>query len=176
MEVSTLSQDTIRIKGKQASIVIDPVKTVKPTQSDAILVFNSLLTHDFAKIEGSRLLIQGSGEYEIGGIKVSSYLLDQELVYQVMVDNVEVFVIKGQSLEKAKDKAREYDMVIVLADSSFDSAHLTAFSPRVIVLYGEKSREAAKNLGKEELKEVAKYSATHEKLPEETEIVVLASS
>lgn len=173
MEVSLLSKDTIRIKGKQASVVIDPVKTVKPTPADAILIFNNLLTHDFTKIEGSRLLITGSGEYEIGGVKVSSFVIATELTYQVIVDGVEILVIKGGSLEAAKDKAREYNMVIVLADSDFDSSHLTNFSPRVTILYGEAAEAAAKNLGKEELKKVAKYVTTREKLPEETEVVIL---
>ena len=172
MEIAMLGESTIRVKGKQASIVLDPVKGIKQTTTDGIVILDSFLQHDFSKIENSRLTIKGPGEYEIGGIKVSSQKIEGELMYTVMTDGLEILFLKSSVVEKAKDKARDYDILVVKANTSFDASHLASFSPKVICLYGEKAGEASKSLGKEG-SPTQKYQTTVDKLPEETEIVIL---
>jgi hypothetical protein len=43
----------------------------------------------------------------------------------------------------------------------------------VIIFYGEKAAEIAQTFGKETVKQMAKYSTTKDKLPQEVETIVL---
>ncbi len=168
MEISSLSQSSIKIKGKQAAIAIDPDNK---TVADFVIELLSSGTK-LSLVEGQRLLISGPGEFEVGGIKVSGTGKQGALVYTIRVDNVDVCLSTPEGLKAAGEKLKEAQIVIVNANTSVDSSSITSLAPSVVVLYGEHAVEGVKALGKEPNK-VSKYVTTLEKLPTELEVVVL---
>lgn len=173
MEISSLSPSTIKIKGKQTSIIVNPVKSIKQQSAEITLFLKQTTDSDPSKVQDARISIFGPGEYEVGGIKISSFRVGDELVHSLIADSVEMLLLDCSVLEKIKDKARDYDVMVINTPQAFDSSLITAFSPSVVLVYGEKAKEAAKDLGKEEISAVSKYTITKEKLPEEMEVVTL---
>lgn len=179
MEIAYLGKETLRIKGKQGSLVVDPPSrgeagpTVSSkTEADAVL-FSTKNSDQSATVSGSRLTIVGPGEYEVAGIKVSSVASDTSLVYTVKVDNVAVIVGEAAAISKLHDKLSEPHIVAAKVNEGTLAEAITALAPRVVVLYGEKANAEAKNLGKEDIKAVNKYVTALEKLPADLEVVIL---
>lgn len=173
MEIALISKDVIKIRGKRASLVVDPMNLGVKTAADMILLFHDFSSHSFPKIEGSRLTIYGAGDYEVSGIKISGEGLQEGIIYTVRVDGMSLLLTESKVLKKLQGNLGESQMVVVKADESLDASAVAALSPRVVVLYGEHALEIAKSLGKESIAPVSKYSTTLEKLPEEMEVVVL---
>ncbi len=179
MEISSLDAQSIRIKGKQASFVIDPTKGISKTSAEAILQLRNTADFTGQKIEGARLTIQGPGEYEIGGVKISAFRLGADLVYDIKIDGISLFLAidelmsKQDILQKSKDIMKDYHIVVLNTQEVGDQSGLPSFSPRVVVFYGNNAKEGAKALGKEEITPTAKYQTTADKLPDEMEVVVL---
>lgn len=170
MEITSLHKQSIRIKGKQATFVMDPQVNGTKTVTDGIL----LLTTDEVlgtTVSGQRLVMSGPGDYELGGVKVSGTGYKGHLFYVLHVDGVEVFVTTASTLEKPLE-GREYDVVICNANAPLNPSSITALSPKVVLLYGEQAQEALKALGKEG-SATSKYQTTADKLPEEMEVVLL---
>src|SRR5258708_3111423 len=173
MEITTIDKKNgIKIKGKQASIVLDPSNTVK-VAADAVM---SLQRHAniTGNIEGSRLIIHGSGEYEIGGIKVSAISSNESLVYRMRVDGLDIGILSSELIDKMQEKLGECQILVVRIDNKIDESVLTPFSPRIVVLYGEQiNEELLKGFEKEQITTSPKLQTAAEKLPEQLSIVVL---
>lgn len=172
MDVVSLGKNSLRIKGKNGSIIIDPVESIAKIEAQALLVLKNGSDFDDSKVEGSRISVKGPGEYEVSGIKISALKSDPGIVARIDVDNVKVLVGEGSSIEKIQDKLEESQVVVVKADSAFNYSVLTTLEPKVILVYGLMSDEVGKALGKEGVKTV-KYSTTSEKLPQELELYFL---
>lgn len=177
MEISLVSPGSLRLKGKNASLVIDPNSSIKnKIPADGVVLLAEEGGYDLSKIENSRLIIKGPGEYEIGRIKIISIAFGSDLVYSFFVDNVRVFVAKSEVLEKNSQKLKENfsdtQILVLNANALIDQAKIADLTPQIVVLYGEKASEIAKSLGKEK-ENVAKLSITADKLPQEMEVVVL---
>jgi len=172
MDVITLSQNSIRIKGKNASIVVNPDTSIGKTEGEAVIVLSDYPNFSDAKVEGKRIIINGPGEYEVSGIKISAIKADKALVVKLDVDNVKVLVGDSVSLGKIQDKIEECQILIINPTEDFNNSALTSFDPKVLIVHGINSEKVVKSLGKEALK-TPKYSTTFEKLPQELEVVLL---
>lgn len=172
MDVMILGQNSLRIKGKHASIVINPDTKTGKTEAEAIILLANYPDFSDAKIEGRRITIKGSGEYEVGGIKISTIKVDEALVAKLDVDNVKILIGDASLLEKIQDKIEECQVLIVNMNKDFSNSALAAFEPKVLIAYGPNSEAVVKSLGKETVK-TTKYSTTFEKLPQELEVVLL---
>ena len=171
MEIALVNSTSIRIKGKHGTFIVDPPTSGSKTPADGILLLNGSSPSSYA-VEGSRLTIVGPGEYEIAGIKVTTIGLTSDLVHTVRVDNIEVVIGSAEAIDKLHDKLNECHIVVVRVNDSSAQAAITALAPRVVVFYGTKAQDEAKNIGKE-VKEVNKYAVTSDKLPADMEVVVL---
>lgn len=172
MEISTLSKNALKIRSKYATLIVDPSSEMAKTPSDGVLLLKS--KHALlSKVEGQRLLVEGPGEFEIKGVKISAFDSNEHIAYDIRIDGLEIFVAKAEALQKTSEKVKDYHIVVVRADSNLNQSVITALSPQVVVLYGEKAKEEAKSLGKEVTQTVSKYQTTLEKLPVEMEVVVL---
>jgi len=173
MEVTLLENQTLRIKGKKSSLVVDPKKGVAKQTADAILL---LQKNDFDKTRVSdyRIIVKDPGEYEVGGIKLTGVGEGDSMFYSLNVDNLDMVLANTSTLSKFKEVITEPKIAILNADSEVDAEDITAIEPRVVLLYGEHAKEAAKSLGKEGLPAVKKYTQAKESLSEETQIVWLA--
>lgn len=174
MEIALLSSNSVKIRGKHASLVVDP--QVK-TSGDAVLLLseNSGLTP--AKVEKHRLVIEGPGEYEIGGIKISSFGFGKDVAYHIRIDGLEVFVSyigflqRQDVVQKWQDKIKEYDVVVLNADSPINESLITTLSPKIAAFYGEKAEEA--KVISSDVQSSSKVQVSAGKLPEEMEVVLL---
>lgn len=178
MDIVLVQKDIIKIKGKHSSLVIGTpeagaIRT--KTQADAVLLLERDGSFDFSKVENSRLFIKGQGEYEIAGIKISAFLTNDDLIYDMRVDNLDILLGATGAVKKVKDKLKEEKIAIFYTNSSIDESVITAIEPNVAVFYGEKAEDAVKILGKS-AKHLQKYSTTLEKLPAEMEVVLLGES
>lgn len=174
MEVTTISSSSIKIKGKQAAFAVNPVAAKAKIGVSSAIFFDRVTTPVDLKIfEEEPLIIQGPGDYEVGGIKFSGNVMNDSFVYRVTVDMIGVLCAKTSSLIKSKDSAADYDILLLEADAVADPALITPLNPSVIIFYGEKKDESAKAMGREEGSAVSKYSVTREKLPTEIQIVTL---
>lgn len=170
MDVTLLEKNSLKIRGKHAGLVVNPA--VKTT-ADAVLLLGQAPL-DISKAEGQRLVIEGPGEYEVSGVKVSSFGNKRDLAYEISMDGLDVFLANGETLKKSHDAKRECQVLILHADSIIDQSLIAALSSSLVILYGEKAEEVAKTLGKEPLGPTEKkFSITSDKLPEEMKVAVL---
>ena len=173
MDVTLLNENTLKVKGKNASIIINPSSSTSKTEADAIVLLKNDLNYNPDKIEGSRITIKGPGEYEISGVKISTTKVEEDQVVRVDVDNVKVFVGSGAAIEKIHDKIEESQIVVINSDDEFNHSILTSLEPNVLLVYGSKKSDVAKSLGKDEAISANKYSTTSDKLPAEMEVILL---
>ncbi len=172
MDLALLSEESLRVKGKTASLIIDPTEKIQKTEAEGIVMLTSSPEFSDKKVEGSRITIQGPGEYEVGGIKISATRVDKKLVATVYVDNLKILIGSGDSIEKIKDKIGNCQLAVVRADEAFNNSMLTSLEPRALLLYGPNKDEVQKSMGKEGVK-AAKYSTNADRLPEEMDFVIL---
>lgn len=174
MEMTLAANNILRVKGKQGAIVVDPsLLLTSKTQADAVLVLVSTKNLSLTRIEGYRVIISGPGEYEIGGMKISGERVNKQLLYELRFEGLTILLAKAGTIEAIKEKADQYHVLVLCADKAIDPSVVTALTPSVVALYGEKATELSRALGKEG-KSVEKYSVTNDKLPAEMEVVVLA--
>lgn len=169
MEIALLDKNSIRIKGKKTTIVVDPqTKTV----GDCVLFLNDIDITNASLVEGQRLVVQGPGEYEIGGAKISVLKRGEELAYILTIDSILLCLAKANAMEKSQDAMQECSVAVFLADSLISESLIAAVSPKIAVLYGEKAAESTKAIGKD-VAPVNKIQISADKLPEEMQVVVL---
>ena len=171
MEILLVEDNCLRIKGKNSTLLVDPLMLKTKTQTDAVLLlkdseFNS------SKADGFRVLIKGPGEYEFSGMKVSSL----NHVYDFFVDGLSMVLGKSSDLEKIKGEIKEYDIVIILMDTKFDPSIITNLEPKVVILYGLDDKLKANSGLDNSLKPVSKYIVKKESLPAELEKILLVYS
>lgn len=172
MDLTLLDKNSIKIKGKRATLIIDPSDKTPKTPADAIL----LLGRNGAtqRAEGFRLVVNDDGEYEVGGIKITGVSsLNSGIFYNINVDNTQVILAKTSTIEKLTDTANEAQIAILNVDSSLNEAIIAQLEAKVIVLYGEKSNEGLKALGKQDLSATRKITVGREKLPQEAETQIV---
>lgn len=171
MEISLLSQDCIKIKGKSSSVVIDPSTLRTKTPTDAVLMLKDS-EFNTPKVENFRVLIKGPGEYEFSGMRVQ--VVDH--IYDFFVDGIKIILGRTSELERIKGEMKEHDIALLHADSSFDQSLITTIEPRIAIFYGGNAKSALKScLGptRAAVKPVSKFLTKKESLPEEMEMVLL---
>lgn len=173
MEITLLTSDSIRIKTKTATFVVEPFGGKIKTQADAVFVFSRENALSVDGVEGSPVIFAGPGEYELKGIKFTGIGKVLSSGYQGKIEGMEVCVTKASLAAQAKELFSEYDVVIIHEDVLLDQAILASMNARVTILYGEKAAEHIKTVGKE-VSPVSKYTITKDKLPQESEIILLA--
>jgi hypothetical protein len=169
MEVSYIAKTGLKIKGKQATIGVDPRD--KEGYNGVILLDESV---DPQSVDVDSMIMQGPGEYEIGGIKISATRSGDNTVYSLNVDNVDVLVGKIAAIEKVQQKLKEHHLAVLCTDTVVDSSFATGLATNAVMFYGEKAPEVVKNLTTETVKQMPKYQTTREKLPSEMETILLA--
>ncbi len=172
MDVLLLSKNAIKIRSKKASLIIDPDKTMPKTPADCVILMDK--ESDVSKVSDQRLLVSGPGEYEVGGLKITGISFGGKTAYDLSDENVsDLFLARASAVENVSEKVRDYSVAVINADAALNPTLITALEPRLLILYGEKAREGAKLLGKDEFTVSNKFSFTEDKLMEEMQVVVL---
>src|SRR5258708_36075548 len=93
MDVTLLSEGSLKIKGKKASLIVDPkTKTPKNTE-DMILALQGEI--DPSRVDEYRLVVDDDGEYEVGSVKVTGQSKnDYGMFYNLNIDNTQVILAR----------------------------------------------------------------------------------
>jgi len=172
VDISIVGENSLKIKGKKTTFIVDPTKDMPKMPADAVILLNGGNKNiDESRVTDSRITIAGPGSYEVGGIKISGLKTPKGIVYRFLVDDITS--ILGASTDT---KAEGYDVcqvAIVDTTNDFSESYVTALEPKVTVLYGINKAESAKKLGAEIVTMVPKVTVSGDKLPEKMEIAVL---
>lgn len=171
MDIAIIGNNSIRIKSKGATFVVDPAKDMPKTASDAIILLNGEGNVDISRITDSRIIINGPGGYEIGGVKISGTTTPNGILYRLSLDGINVII--GKTIESKAEGFSSCQVLITNADTDFKESFVTTLEPKITVLYGDKKTESAKTLGAENVTPVARVTVTKDKIPEKMEVVVL---
>lgn len=170
MEIAIAGGNSIRIKGKNVILVADPAPKSGP--ADITLALKKGIAPQRA--EGVRLAINGPGEYEVGGVKITGVETGGEVVFTGEVDGVKFVLGLASALEKALSKLDETQVAIINVSGNFNPQIITGLGPNIGLLYGPQKDQALSDLGKKGLTPVSKYVVKADKLvPEAEEIVAL---
>lgn len=173
MDIQIFNTDSLKLKIKKTTFAVDPKTKIAKFDAEAILAMDK--SFDPTRVNESRIVIEGPGEYEVSGVKVSGIKSDGDTIYSLFSDNVGILLAKASSLEKiSKDKLLDYKIVIINADSFLNQTLITAMEPSIVILYAEKKKEGARLLGKENAAISSKISISEDKLPEELEVMILS--
>lgn len=172
MDFSTLHNNSIRIRTKRASFVVDPVKQIAKVNSDAVILLDKKEDTDLSRVSDYRVVIGSQGEYEIKSVKISGAKIGSGLVYSIFADNLNLVLGRVSVLSRIQDKSWSCQIAILNSDDKLGSI-AAKLEPAIVLLYGEKKTDGAKELGKENIKTVPKFSIVKDKLAGEMEVVVL---
>jgi hypothetical protein len=171
VDISIVDGNSIKLRGKQATFVVDPGKQMPKTAADGVILLNGKTNIDFSRVTDYRIVIDGPGEYEVGGVKISGIKTSKGVLYSLSIDDISV--VLGSAAEAKIEGFNACQIAVVNTTGEFNDSFVTALEPKISVLYGEKKAEAAKALGAEAVVPIAKMSAAKDKFPEKMEVVVL---
>lgn len=171
VDISIVGKNSLKLKGKQVTFIVDPSLSLPKTPADAIILLNGLENIDTSRVTDSRIIINGAGGYEVGGAKISGLSTPKGVLYKLSIDDIVVII--GRATELTTEGFSTCQVAIVNTDSDFNESFITALEPKITVLYGDKKEASGKTLGAEHIAMVPKITITKDKLPEKMEVVVL---
>lgn len=174
MEIALLSQNSLRIKSKAASIGINPDS--KNSQFNAIIIIGDEAGGTRVFTNDGVLIIDGPGEYEVAGIKISGVRNKSETVYSMNIDGVDVIVGTVSALSDSQQKIKEHNIVCIATTVNADASFATSIASHAVIFFGAMADQVVHTFAKENVKKLPKYQTTLDKLPSEMETVLLASS
>lgn len=166
MEIALLPKSVLRVKGKTATFVVNPQVAVA---ANAVLMFDPGAENDSEEA----VVLNGAGEYEIGGVKITGLRNEKSVLYSMNIDGVEIVVGSIALLSAMQHKLKEHNVVVVNCDETTDASFLTSLAVNAVLFTGENATVVAQGFEKEKLQTSNKYSASLGKLPAEMETVLL---
>lgn len=106
MEIKFLNKSTILLKGKKENVLIDPTETeiVENKNTSRIIVYTSGDFNDGKVLDNDKIIIKGSGEYEIGGVEIMGVNGESgNTVYRIVIDGF-ILVFLGRINEELSPK------------------------------------------------------------------------
>lgn len=179
MEIKYFEQGAVFIKGKKENIWINPSKSDYSSKENmARIVIFTEKGRDFVSLteEKDRVVINGPGEFEIGGIEISGI----NSMYAINVDGIKVVTVgkvEGEISEKKKEKLEEADVLLIsMGAEAVNIAKKSAANYIVPVEYENNQKELTLFLDafdRENLEAVESLRVDKESLPEAVEVVLL---
>ncbi len=168
MEIAILPKHALKLKGKHTTLVVNPSDKATPYLA-AILLGSSVKP---SSEDG--VVINGPGEYEVGGIKISGMREGGDVVYSMIIDGVGILLGETAAIAKTQGKLKENNVAILYTSAVTDASLATGVATHAVLFYGEKASEVVQTFAKENVKTMPKYQITSEKLPQEIETVLLS--
>jgi len=169
MEIALLPKSVLRVKGKTVTFAINPQTSVA---ANAVLMFTPGAENESEET----VVLNGAGEYEIGGVKITGLRNEKSVLYSMNIDGIEVVAGSIALLSAMQHKLKEHNVVVVNCDETADASFLTSLAINAVLFCGDNATEVAQGFEKEKLQKANKYSASLGKLPAEMETILLASS
>lgn len=146
MDISLVKDNSIKIKGGRGgtTIVTDPASRV---EAEVVLLTASHQNHDLDKVEGKRLVIEGPGEYEIGGISIVGKSMRGDVVFDISNDS-KILLLSSSAVPKIQEED-EYDAVLIKVNGKISDDSFSVFNAKSFILYGDISQVSLKTDKKE---------------------------
>ena len=213
MDISYLGHSSFKLKGKTASLVVDPYdSSVGPkfpkVEAGIVAVTHEHFDHNaVSSVGGEPFVVSGPGEYEVKGIEivaVKSFHDNKQgaerglnTIYNFKIDKINICHLGdlGQSTlsEAQVEEIGNVDVLLLPVGGHFtiDAAEANKIAsqlePKIIIPMHFKDTETKieelapvekflKEIGKENLEPVNKLTVTPDKLPEETQVVLMSRS
>lgn len=118
MEIKYLGEKTVLLKGKSESVLINPSdEFLANDKNGSRVILYTTEEGTRADLENEKILINGAGEYEIGGVEIVGFNVDGgDAIYRVNIDGFKIVVIgrlHEELSEKKIDKIEETDVLMV---------------------------------------------------------------
>lgn len=209
MDINFLGQASFRLKGKNTTVITDPydsslgIKFPK-TEADIVTVSHDHFDHNAANlVGGDPFVIDGPGEYEIKGVKVTGVASfhdekkgeqrGKNVLFSFLVDGIRICHLGDLGQEELTDKQLEdlgqVDILLVPTGGVFTidatkAAKIAAsLEPKIVIPMHFQDKDTKvelepvdkflKEMGVENRELLPKLSVTREKLPEELTVVLL---
>jgi hypothetical protein len=116
MEIKLLNDEIVFIKGKKESVLVNPKeKELKDSKLSARVVIFTNENNGKADLIGDRVLINGAGEYEIGGIEINGINgEDGNTVYRLVVDGFAIVLLGDLQQELTPKRVERIDSTDIL--------------------------------------------------------------
>lgn len=150
MEIIKNSNNSVKLKGKNATLVIDPSGKV---DADIVLVSSTADSSAFSKIEGNRLIISGPGEYEAGGISITAKAAKGGVIYYIY-DNVKILFTLSSAISSVPDD-EDFDCLLVKIVGEIPKDAFGPIQAKCVVLFGDLALSQMKS---EEIESSAKIN------------------
>lgn len=212
MDIYWYGQSLFKLKGKNATVVVDPynpeigLKVPKDLGCNAVLVTHSHPDHNNTEaVSGSPLVVAGPGEYEVAGVTISgtpSFHDNSEgserganTIYNISIDGISVVHLGDLGHLLTEEQVSEIgavDILLVPVGSIYTIDAATAakvvrqLEPKIVIPMHYKIPDLKadleplenflKEMGAESAQPQPKLTITRDKLPEETQVMVLSKS
>lgn len=118
MEIKYLGEKVVLLKGRNESVLINPSdEFLTKDKSGARVILYTSEEGTRADLENEKILINGAGEYEIGGVEIVGFNVeDGDAVYRINIDGFKVVImgrLHQELSEKRIDKIEETDVLMV---------------------------------------------------------------
>jgi len=121
MEIKYLGGKTVFLKGKKESVLVNPDIEIGNNKNGARIVLYTSESQGRADLEDNRVLINGAGEYEVGGVEINGISGgDENTVYRLIVDGFKVVVVEALKQElgdKSIERIEESDVLVVYPEN-----------------------------------------------------------
>lgn len=165
MEIASKSIGSFQLKGKRATLLINP--SDNKLASDGVILTKQQGNNYAPNAEEiPRLIIQGPGEYEIGGISVSGRNLGGETAFRIGIEGIALLYLPNAPADKAI--LEQFGQVDILLLGDYNDG-IYELEPKIIIPF---TQELGEKLGKEVASE-KKLSITKEKLPQDLKVVII---
>ena len=132
MEITRLTDTSVKIKTKTASLVIDPnmkaeaevILTVVPGEVNESVITNN------------RIVIDGPGDYEIMDVAIQGVKYGDFLGYKIDDGIARLLIAPSTAIDKVKDE-EGISALLIKAVEAFDIEKVTSFSPSVCLVFGD---------------------------------------
>lgn len=143
MDVIKVSDSGIKIKGKNVSLLVDPVGKVE----GEIILELMQKGQDYSQVANERLVISGPGEYEAGGMSIAVKKVG-DLFSAIVTEQEKVLIFPSSVLEKLADDD-EYAAVILCVNSKITDDAFAPLNAKAVILYGNITDATVKNENQE---------------------------
>ncbi len=149
MEISLVNKTSVKLKGKAASVVIDP--TAK-SEAEIVITTKALDSLTLDKVEGVRLIISGPGEYEAGGISITGKSSKGQILYQI-IDTSRVMFTTSAGVSTVPDD-EEYDCLLIEVVGELKEDSFASINAKCVVLFGDLAALSIKSESQEKTSKV----------------------
>lgn len=195
MDINWYGQSCFKLKGKTTTLVIDPFdpgktdfKLPKDFSAPLVLVTNGQKDRShLVGVSEAKLVIDGPGEYEFMGVTVNGIrTFDNNTAYNILIDGINIVHLGDLGHPLTEEQVSEINGADILMipvggvhtiDAKAAAAVVAQLEPRVVIpMHFQDIESFLKEMGAENAEPVVKFAVTRDKLPEETQIVVMSKS